>query len=49
MAFAETPANLKVDREFIRKSMNAPLLSREHELISRGAGASRATRGRCTS
>ena len=32
MAFAETPANLKVDREFIREFMNAPLLSRQHEL-----------------
>ncbi len=33
MAFAETPANLKVDREFIRESMNAALLSRDRELM----------------
>lgn len=32
MAFADTPANLKVDREFIRESMNTALLSREREL-----------------
>lgn len=33
MAFAETPANLKVDREFIREAMNAALLSRDRELM----------------
>jgi RNA polymerase sigma-32 factor len=33
MAFAETPASLKVDREFIRESMNAALLSRDRELM----------------
>jgi RNA polymerase sigma-32 factor len=33
MAFAETPANLKVDREFIRESMNTALLSRDRELM----------------
>ncbi|HEX5795439.1 MAG TPA: RNA polymerase factor sigma-32 [Geminicoccaceae bacterium] len=31
MAFVDTPANLKVDREFIRESMSAALLSRERE------------------
>ncbi len=33
MAFAETPASLKVDREFIRELMNAALLSRDRELM----------------
>ncbi|MCE3247985.1 MAG: polymerase, sigma 32 subunit, RpoH, partial [Geminicoccaceae bacterium] len=31
MAFMDTPASLKVDREFIRESMSAALLSRERE------------------
>jgi RNA polymerase sigma-32 factor len=31
MAFVDTPASLKVDREFIRESMSAALLSRERE------------------
>ena len=33
MAFVDTPANLKVDREFIRESMSTALLSRERELM----------------
>ncbi len=33
MAFAETPANYRVDREFIRESMSTALLSRDRELM----------------
>ena len=33
MAIADTPANLKVDRAFIRESMSTALLSRERELM----------------